>query len=148
MEIETAEIEEYQSWDYGHHISFRPPSPPDLQTFLRPRPEGKEQPAEQCCLPQILNDLNKLGVKVVLAEPVKCTLKTLLRYRLRFFDHVGHQTTSAFIENKHFFTTSCHLQTYQNYELPPQSLQNLDFQNHFSASKINQTFLIFLYKEY
>ena len=48
------------------------------KTFLRPWTEGKEQPAEQCCLPQILNDLNKLGVKVVLAEPVKCTLKTLL----------------------------------------------------------------------
>ena len=59
-------------------LAFALPPPPDLQTFLRPWPEGKEQPAEQCCLPQILNDLNKLGVKVVLAEPVKCTLKTLL----------------------------------------------------------------------
>ena len=65
------------------------------------------------------------------------------RYRPRFFDQVGHQTTSAYIENKHFFTKSCHRQTYQNYEQPPQSLQNLYFQSHFSASKINRIFLIF-----
>ena len=49
------------------------------------------------------------------------------RYRPRFFDQVGHQTTSAYIENKHFFTKSCHRQTYQNYEQPPQCLQNLSF---------------------
>ena len=47
------------------------------------------------------------------------------RYRPRLFDQVGHQTTSAYVENKHFFTKSCHRQTYQNYEQPPQSLQNL-----------------------
>ena len=33
----------------------------------------------------------------------------------------------AYIGNKHFFTKSCHRQTYQNYEQPPQSLQNLYF---------------------
>ena len=44
------------------------------------------------------------------------------RYRPRFFDQ---STTSAYIENKHFFTKSCHRQTYPNYEQPPQSLQNL-----------------------
>ena len=38
------------------------------------------------------------------------------RYRPRFFEQVGHQTTSAYIENKHFFTKSCHRQTYQNYK--------------------------------
>ena len=65
------------------------------------------------------------------------------RYRPRFFDQVGHQTTSAYIENKQFFTKSCHRQTYQNYEQPPQSLQNLYFQSHFLASKINRIFLIF-----
>ena len=59
---------------------------------------------------------------------------TVIRYRPRFFDQVGHQTTSAYIENKHFFTKSCHRQTYQNYEQPPQSLQNLYFQSHFLAS--------------
>ena len=42
----------------------------------------------------------------------------------------------AYIENKHFFTKSCHRQTYQNYEQPPQSLKNLYFQSHFSALKI------------
>ena len=35
------------------------------------------------------------------------------RYHPRFFDQIGHQTTSACIENKHFFTKSCHCQTYQ-----------------------------------
>ena len=39
-----------------------------------------------------------------------------IRYRPRFFDQVGHQTTYAYIGNKHFFTKSCHRQTYQNYE--------------------------------
>ena len=58
------------------------------------------------------------------------------RYRPRFFDQVGHQTTSAYIENKHFFTKSCHRQTYQNYEQPSQRLQNSDFQSPFSASKV------------
>ena len=48
-----------------------------------------------------------------------------LRYRPRFFDQVGYQTMSAYIENKHFFTKPCHCQTYQNYEQPSQSLQNL-----------------------
>ena len=38
--------------------------------------------------------------------------------RPRLFDQVGHQTTYAYIGNKHFFTKSCHCQTYQNYEQP------------------------------
>ena len=59
-----------------------------------------------------------------------------IRDRPRFFDQVGHQTTFAYVGNKHFFTKSCHHQTYQR-------LQNLYFQSHFSASKINQIFLIF-----
>ena len=70
-------------------------------------------------------------------------LQTWSRYRPRFFDQVGHQTMSAFIENKHFFTKSRHGQPYQNYEQPPQNLQNLCFPSHFSASKINQIFLNF-----
>ena len=53
----------------------------------------------------------------------------LTRDRPRFFDQVGHQTTYAYIRNKHFFTKSCHRQTYQNYEQPPQRLQNLYFQH-------------------
>ena len=36
-----------------------------------------------------------------------------LRYRPIFFDQIGHQTTSASIGNKHYFTISCHCQTYQ-----------------------------------
>ena len=64
------------------------------------------------------------------------------RYRQMFFDQVGHQTMSAYIENKHFFTKSCHRQTYQNYEQPPKSLQNFYFQSHFSASNF------FFFEEY
>ena len=55
-----------------------------------------------------------------------------IRYLPRFFDQVGHQTTSAYIENKHFFTKSCHHKTCQNNEQPSQSLQNLYFQSFFS----------------
>ena len=66
-----------------------------------------------------------------------------IRYHHRFFDQVGHQITYASIGNKHFFTKSCHRQTYQNDEQPPQRLQNSYFQSHFSASKINRIFLIF-----
>ena len=38
------------------------------------------------------------------------------------FKQVGHETMYASSGNKHFFTKSCHCQTYQNYE---QSLQKL-----------------------
>ena len=31
-----------------------------------------------------------------------------IRYLLRFFDHWAHETTYAYIGNKHFFTKSCH----------------------------------------
>ena len=44
------------------------------------------------------------------------------RYRPRFFDQVGHQTIYASIGNKHFFTKSCHHQTYQNFEKSRQKL--------------------------
>ena len=61
----------------------------------------------------------------------------VLRDRPRFFDQVGHQTTNASIENKHFFTKYCHFLIYQNYEQPWQRSQNSDFQRHFSVSKID-----------
>ena len=48
------------------------------------------------------------------------------------------------IGNKHFFTKSCRRQTYQNYEQPPQRLQNWYFQSHFSAS----FWIFFFWKEY
>ena len=40
------------------------------------------------------------------------------RYHLRFFVQVGHETTYAAIGNHHFFTKTCHCQTYQNYKGP------------------------------
>ena len=45
-----------------------------------------------------------------------------IRVRPRFFDQVGHETMYSSSENKHFFTKSCHSQTYQNYEQSRQKL--------------------------
>ena len=56
----------------------------------------------------------------------------------RFFDQDGHETMYASSENKHFFTKSCHRQTYKNYEHPLRTYQNSLFQNHFSVLKIGQ----------
>ena len=50
------------------------------------------------------------------------TLNIHNRYSPRFFDQVGHETMYASSGNKHFFTTSCHRQTYQNYEQSQQKL--------------------------
>ena len=62
--------------------------------------------------------------------------------RPRFFDQVGHETMYASSGNKHFFTKSCHCQTYQNYEQPPRTSQNSYFQSHFSVLKISKIFLL------
>ena len=62
------------------------------------------------------------------------------RYRPRFFDQVGHQTTSAYIENKHYFTKACHHQTYQNSKISWQKMPVSDFQSEFSMSKIIRIF--------
>ena len=40
----------------------------------------------------------------------------------RFFHQVGHEIMSASSGNKHFFTKSCHHQTYQNNEQSRQKL--------------------------
>ena len=45
-----------------------------------------------------------------------------IRVRPRFVDQVGHETMYASSGNKHFFTKSCHRQTYQNYEQSQQKL--------------------------
>ena len=59
------------------------------------------------------------------------------RVRPRFFDQVGHETIYASSGNKHFSPKSCHRQTYQNYEQPPGTFQNSDFQSqNFSVLKI------------
>ena len=62
------------------------------------------------------------------------------RNRQRFFEQVGHETMFVSCGNTHFFTKSCHCQTYQNYEQSPQKSQNLYFQSHFSVLKIGQIF--------
>ena len=45
-------------------------------------------------------------------DPVLLTVKALSYIPSKIFWEVGHQTTYAYIENKHFFTKSCHHQTY------------------------------------
>ena len=49
-------------------------------------------------------------------------LSICTRVRPRFFDQVGHETMYASSGNKHFFTISCHRETYQNYEQSRQKL--------------------------
>ena len=72
----------------------------------------------------------------------------LSRVRPTIFDQDGHDIMYASGGNKHFFTKSCHRHTYQNYEQPPQRVQDSYFQSHFSASKIKGIFLIFSREEY
>ena len=52
----------------------------------------------------------------------KQTTCTKTRYRPRFFDQVGHQTTYTSMGNKHFIGKECHRQTCQNYEQSRQKL--------------------------
>ena len=42
--------------------------------------------------------------------------------------------------NKYFFTKSSHRQNYQNFEQPPQTSQDSDFESHFSVSKLGPIF--------
>ena len=44
------------------------------------------------------------------------------RVRPRFFDKVAHETIYTSSGNKHFFTKTCHCQTYQDYEQRRQKL--------------------------
>ena len=65
------------------------------------------------------------------------------RYRPRFFDQVGHQTTSAYIENRHFFTKSCHRQTYQNMNILLKVCKICTFKVIFWHQKSTESFWIF-----
>ena len=69
-----------------------------------------------------------------------------IRYLSRFFDRGAHETMYAYIGNKHFFTKSCHCQTYQNSKISWQKMPISDFQSEFSMSKIIRIFLIFFPK--
>ena len=53
-----------------------------------------------------------------------CILHTYIyiRYLLRFFDRWAHETMYAYIGNKHFFTKSCHCQTYKNSKISWQKM--------------------------
>ena len=62
------------------------------------------------------------------------------RVRPRFFDQVGHETMYASSGNKHFFTKSCHRQTYQNYEQSRQKLGTILENKVSKRSKSSKTF--------
>ena len=55
-------------------------------------------------------------------EPQGKTSESESRYRPRICDQGGHQNTYESIWNRHVFTKSCHIQTYQNYEQSRQKL--------------------------
>ena len=58
-----------------------------------------------------------------------------------FWEKLGMKKCIHIVEISVFFTNSCHCQTYQNFEQPPQTSQNSDFQSLFSVLKIGWTFL-------
>ena len=79
-----------------------------------------------------------------------------IRIRPRFFDQVGHETMYASSGNKHFFTKSCHHQTYQNYEQRRQKLgtylenkipQKLDFSKKNLDKSWSPSLIFFIEKK-
>ena len=73
----------------------------------------------------LMKNQTRLKIKPWLKETCNqsnCINELCLRVRPRFFDQVGHETMDASSGNKHFFTKSCHRQTYQNYEQSRQKL--------------------------
>ena len=66
----------------------------------------------------------------------------MVRVRPRFFDQVGHEAMYASSGNKQFFTKSCHLQTYQNYEQCRQKLGTILENKVSKKSKFKKKFLI------
>ena len=69
-----------------------------------------------------------------------CLMGIKGRYRPRFFDQVGHQTTYASMGNQHFITKKCHLQTFQNYEQSLQKLGTFLENKVLSKSKFSKNF--------
>ena len=55
-------------------------------------------------------------------EYLTCMNKINNRYLSRFFDCWAHETTYAYIGNKHFFTKACQCQTYQNSKISWQKM--------------------------
>ena len=64
------------------------------------------------------------------------------RVRQIFFDQIGHETMYASSENKHFFTKSCHRQTYQNNEQSRQKLGTILVNKVPKKSKFSKKVLI------
>ena len=78
------------------------------------------------------------------------THTTLLctRYRLRFFDQVGHQTTSAYIENNNFSLNKDPVRLTKFMNSLVKDLKILSFKVIFSGSKIGLIFPKKICKEY
>ena len=84
---------------------------------------------------------------VIGSKKIGCAIctKVYIRDLSRFFDCWAHETTYAYIGNKHFFTKSYHCQTYQNSKISWQKKPISDFQSEFSMSKIIRIFLFFFF---
>ena len=90
--------------------------------------ENHGVPLRKNCIPPVLSFENS----------ARHPARHIPRHTPRFLDHVGHETIYASSGNKHFCNKSYHLQIYQNYEQPPRTFQNSDFQSHFSVLKIGR----------
>ena len=75
---------------------IRPPSLSEISFSDGPSKEPEEGNFWKKRKPYRHNEANEFYDDDVMSSP--------LRDRPRFFDQVGHQTTNASIENKHFFT--------------------------------------------
>ena len=93
--------------------------PPNLYVTLEKRKEKMWRERFKLWILWHIQNCYSFTMPMTMAE-MKCALllnsKYLpIRYHSRFFVQVGHETTFASSGNKHFFTTSCHCQTYKNY---------------------------------
>ena len=78
--------------------------------------------------------------------PIHCLRNYIVVYACTidtFQDFLIAEHMNPRFGNKHFFTKSCHCQTYQNFKISPQEMPISDFQSQFSMSKIIRIFLIF-----
>ena len=72
-----------------------------------------------------------------------CTMRTFILESVQDFLIKLDMKTCRYQSSgkKHFFTESCHRQTYQNYEQPPWTSQNPYFQSNFYVLKVGPIFL-------
>ena len=84
---------------------FGPPASPNSHSGLAEKLENSPGLDGKIRKESIMNNATKICLKFQLSNPPSTSGKYLLtRYRPKFFDQVGHQTTYASMGNKHFIT--------------------------------------------